>query len=322
MATFTPDELASLAKAFQPSLASLVAAEVARQLPKPPRLLYRNDFNTCGLAPIKSTWGTGAWQDLINAPTVDPSLGSVRLLSITDPVQVKTDGSDIETVVGHKIQAGAGRNNTAGLVQTIYKSGNGLAPMGGAPTQASFQFLPLAEVASCYVSMWLMFDPNVVESFRVAKKTTGGAWRQLICLKTGGQLPGGGPNSLGDYRMQIALDMTKSSVPVWRMVWDNNGGQTATPYKADIDKTYLGVPVPIGEWFQLELCWRRGLDGRMALYIDGEQVFDQYGANLSGQPLNRLMLPILYTGGQLPAAQWLDSIEVWDRPPSKASIQE
>lgn len=306
---------------FNKTELAAIAADVAPLL-EPARLLYRADFNTMKLAPITGTWGTGGLQDVVGSPLDALWGGRMRLLSLTDPLVV-TDAT-IEQVIKHEIRPGEGRNGTAALKQTIFKSVNGTAPMGGAATQAAVYFLPQRENPTLYVSLWLKFQPDLVDAMAAAQSDAYAyVWREVTCIKTGTQFSGGASND-GDYRIELAINAMKGKPPYWALVGDNNAGGSAPLMKASAFTLYnLEVPVPAG-WFHLEQFWRRssGPDGRVAIAVNGTTLFDRAGPNIGAlnMPINRVFMPVLYSSSRLPISQWLDSIELWDSPPASASI--
>lgn len=284
-----------------------IAAQVKALLDKDaPRLLWRCDFNNEALEPIKAanTWDKGAWQDLVYWSTLGPTLGRVRLLSLTDPLP------PFSGAIAHEIVKGR-------LISTIFKSSNGYGPMGAAPTQAGINFLPKADVPTCYVKAKIELQPDLIDKMAAMFPVSGWAWRQLLLTKTGGQLKDSPAND-GDQRVQIAIKMMPDRVPFWQLVIDNNAGSTATP-AVITSLENRNVPVPQGP-FEIEWCWTRGDKGRVAFAVNGDMVFDWRGTLTSAMPINRIFAPILYTGAALPAWQAVDNLEVWSAPPATASI--
>lgn len=292
------------------------------------RLLYRNDFNSSTLAPVSlaNAWDKGAWQDFAIAPSPDPTLGRVRLLSLTDPV-LALDGNTliVESTIKHAIVAGAGRHGSSALVSTILKSGHGTKPQGWDATQAALQFLPRADLHTFYSTRWMKLQPNLVDVMAVAMDPvngTGGAWREILCMKTGGQMASGlSPANDGDYRCQLAIYAQKRRDPYWALVADNNGGGSA-PLVNNFHLENLDVPVPVGEWFKLEWAFRRGTSGRVVVRMNDEELFNYRGPFMGayGMPINRLFEPVLYSGSETPIWQAVDEIEAWTLPPPQSSI--
>ncbi len=80
------------------------------------------------------------------------------------------------------------------------------------------------------------------------------------------------------------------------------------------------VPVPVGQWFKLEVYWKRssGSDGRVWMAVNGQVIGDQYGSNVgaNGSPINRIMSSQLYSGSVYPIFQWVDDLQIWSTFPS------
>jgi hypothetical protein len=48
--------------------------------------------------------------------------------------------------------------------------------------------------------------------------------------------------------------------------------------------------------------------------VNGQVIADRRGPNMgiNSKPVNRIMMPNLYTGGLYPAYQWVDDVEIWN----------
>lgn len=304
----TDTELAELATLLAPRVQALIG-------PPPPaaRLLYRNDFNSASIIRTADVWDKGEWLDFVwadgrSAPNLDPSLGNDRLLSLTDPLPPSAG------TISQAVVPAAGRLGTPALVQTITGSANGTAPMGGAATQAALQLLPLQDVPRLYARLWIKLQKDLVD--KMAASPGGWAWRQLLATKTGSQLKSSPAND-GDQRVQLAIQMDqKERRPFWVLGVDNNAGGPG-PVVPYVTLANLDVPVPAGEWMDLEFAWQRGSAGRVAAAVNGNVLFDWRG-ELQGAhalPINRIFLPILYSGSAFPISQTVDQLEVWSGVP-------
>ena len=98
-----------------------------------------------------------------------------------------------------------------------------------------------------------------------------------------------------------------------------SGAPSATYWKVE----NRDIPVPVGQWFKLEIYWHRsaGSDGRVWMAANGQTIADYRGPNMgvSNLPVNRIMAPMLYSGQRMPAYQWFDDLEIWDGFPSGGS---
>jgi hypothetical protein len=135
---------------------------------------------------------------------------------------------------------------------------------------------------------------------------------------------GNGSGGGGDYRVVFSVFGDGAADRLyWHIKGDNvaNGG---LPEQIYWEQTNMNVPVPVGRWFRVEVFVHRsaGSDGRVWVAVDGQQIFNRTGSNMgvNGLPWNRIMPFLNYSTGQiLPAYQWVDDIELWDRFPAHAS---
>ena len=106
--------------------------------------------------------------------------------------------------------------------------------------------------------------------------------------------------------------------PYWEIRGDNvaNGGLAHEEFWRVKNKT---APVPIGEWFKFEVFWHRskGSDGRVWMAVNGQKLADQFGPNIgvNSNPIDRIFLTQLYSGGSYPLEQWTDDIQIWSSFP-------
>jgi hypothetical protein len=54
---------------------------------------------------------------------------------------------------------------------------------------------------------------------------------------------------------------------------------------------------------------------------NGQVIFDHYGPNrgVNNAPINRIMMPNLYSSAPYPIYQWVDDVQIWDGFPSDAA---
>lgn len=278
-------------------------------------------------------WGVGCWQRMTGADSVTgfslPSTlggGTSMFLLDTDPIVVTpaTVGnymfSSFETVAGH---TGA---TTRAVRQHISRNLNGTEPMGAQGLQNEFMFLPKDAMNDLYVSYWLKLQPDMVEKMTNLPAgpgiDRGGTWRGIFALKTGTKTANGAAQNNGDYRIEAYVNTYGGGAPYWCILGDNNAGSgapSATYWKIDNHD----IPVPVGQWFKLEIYWHRsaGSDGRVWMGVNGQTLADHRGPNMgvSNLPINRIMAPMLYSGQRMPAYQWFDDLEIWDGFPPAGS---
>lgn len=270
------------------------------------QLLFRSGFEDVTLQPISECWGTGCWQDVVGGgwPFLDG-----RFLLLSDPVP--TTAANIGQRMFNRIDAG---RTGSGLRQQISVNVNGTRPMGTSSEQVEFQFLPKTDPGDLYVSYWLKLQPDLLEKMATDFWGNSGTWRAIFAFKTGGQTPWGTPANDGDYRVE-AYVKTASGQAFFAVLGDNNAGGGAPL----VNTWYVenrAVPVPVGRWFKVEVFWHRSGDatGRVWFAADGQVIADRRGANLGarGQPVNRIIAPLLYSGSAMPIWQWVDDLEIWD----------
>lgn len=75
-------------------------------------------------------------------------------------------------------------------------------------------------------------------------------------------------------------------------------------------------PVPIGQWFTVEIYWNRsdGLDGRYFWAVNGHVIADYHGPLKRKENIDRIGLFGLYNRGSN-QSKMFDDLEIWDAPP-------
>jgi hypothetical protein len=212
--------------------------------------------------------------------------------------------STVSNWMFNQIAAGQGRNGSNALYQQISQSGCcGTAAQGSGSTQDTFHILPKSDPTDLYISYWLKLEPDL--AVKIA-----GSWRVVFEIKTAEQ-----PGSSYDWRYQVEL-ISWNGTPTWRVYSDH-----VYPTRGDNwDVQVPSVPVPVGEWFKLEVGWHRssGSDGRFWAAINGQVLDDHRGPNMgaANAPMDRVMITNLYTGGTYPQYQWLDDLQIWSTFPT------
>jgi hypothetical protein len=174
----------------------------------------------------------------------------------------------------------------------------------------------LAEEDDLYTSEWIKFQPDLASQLIPGQNPDGtyGNWRALFEWKTGGQ----GTSYGGDYRIKVEVHMDSSGHLFWSSAGDNNANGPY-PFQTFWQSVNHTVPVVAGQWFHLETFTHRatGSDGEFWAKVDGQTIVDHVGPNIgvNNDPINRIMLSQVYTGGRLPAYQWLDDVEIWSGAP-------
>ncbi|MGE0030830.1 MAG: carbohydrate-binding protein [Steroidobacteraceae bacterium] len=288
--------------------------------------LFRSGFEgTTALLPPLNCWGTGCWQDLIGLDSLSnfswpPQLwgGGGKFLLLSEPVI--TTALNIGNRMFNRIDTVTGPrgNQTRSLLQQISYNVNGTGPMGSSSEQNEFQFLPRQETSDLYLSYWLKLQPDLVQKMATDYWGNNGTWRAIFAFKTGGQTAWGDPANNGDYRVEAYVRSSGGQM-FWSILGDNNAGGGA-PLVNNWNLENRSIPVPIGTWFKLEFFWHRsnGADGRIWMAANGQPIADRRGPNMGAWnlPINRIIAPMLYTGGAMPVYQWVDDLEIWDGFPA------
>jgi len=281
-------------------------------------LLFSSGFEgATALLPPSDLYGNGGWQNIVGIDSITgfawpPNIwggGTTRLFLFPDaPVDATTIGNyvvnQIQTVTGHN------GTPTQALYQQMSQSGvSGTGPNGD-PAQDGLYLQPVSETSDLYISYWLKYQPNLMQSMIPPN------WRVLFEWKTS-----------SDYRVIVSvvtwgLDANGVNVPLsWEIIGDNVAG--SLPQQRFWDVYNTTVPVPVGEWFKFEVFWHRssGNDGRVWMAVNGQPIVDHSGPNIgiNNAPIDRIMMPNLYSGGSYPIYQWVDDVQIWDGFPPDAA---
>ena len=287
-------------------------------------LLFKSGFEGAVVLGLPLLFGNGAWQDITGLDSETGQLwppllwgGTSSRLQLIAGDGVAVNALTLGNYLHNALETVAGRNggNTRALYSHVQQSVGG-ATENWNSTQSSFQIHPGPNgQGDLYLSYWLQFQPDLV-----ARMTENGwAGRVVSDWKTGSGTGGG-----GDYRVVFSVFGDGAANRLyWHIKGDNvaNGG---LPEQVFWEQTNWNVPVPVGRWFRVEVFVHRsaGSDGRVWVAVDGQQIFNRTGSNMgvNGLPWNRIMPFLNYSTGQiLPAYQWVDDVELWDRFPAHAS---
>ncbi len=120
--------------------------------------------------------------------------------------------------------------------------------------------------------------------------------------------------TVSDYRLAIYIYKDKNGKLYWYAHGDNVVLDDV-PYVEYWERENRDVPVPVGEWIDVEIFWKRGKgkDGRVWLCINGKTAIDYHGKTKIKDPI-RIIMP--YTNYSSRAIdQWIDNVEIWDNFP-------
>lgn len=281
---------------------SVLAAGVSAQTVNPNAvLLFKSGFeNDVYLDPIydgsyqiirgKDQVSSYTWP--ISAFNPHPSLSGIQ--------DVIT--SNQATYLGHAIQSmpGPSGQTTKALLLKL----NAPATSQTCCIQASLQTAGLATpLREVYVRLWMKFNPELLDQ---ARSNPGNFWRVAWEMKT-----------FTDYRITPFIYADSSGTPYWLIQADNkpNGCSNCQTFWTIVNKN---VPVPTDRWFLMEYYLYRssGNDGRVFWAVDGQVIADRMGPNMgaNNEEVNVIMYQNLY-GSIFPMYEWLDDIEIWNKPP-------
>jgi uncharacterized protein (UPF0216 family) len=117
--------------------------------------------------------------------------------------------------------------------------------------------------------------------------------------------------TISDYRLALYIYTDENK----RLYWYAHGDNVVLddiPYKEYWYRENREVNVPVGEWMDIEIFWKRskGKDGRVWLTVDGKNVIDYHGTTKLVDPIRIIMIFTNYANS--PLDQWIDNVEVWD----------
>jgi hypothetical protein len=268
------------------------------------RLLFSSGFEGSIALSAPSLYGNGAWQDIVGTDSTTGSTwpgniwgGGIRLQMIVDaPVNATTLGN----YMVNRIETVTGRDGKP--TKALYSE---LKQRGGDHTQDVLMLQPAREEGDMYISFWLKLQPDLLE------RMTPQNWRMVFEWKTG-----------GDYRVKVEIVSweggcrgVKPNGPLYWQIRGDNVANGGLPYQGFWKVENCSHPVPVDEWFKFEIFWHRShlSDGRVWMAVNGQVIFDRYEPNIgvSNAPIDRIMMPNLYSDTPYPVDHWIDDVEIW-----------
>src|SRR5215510_4550635 len=278
------------------------------QTPSEGSLLFWSGFESdISVGDARDCYDTGCWQDLLGTdsstgfawpPSIGGGAGQFQTRS-----GVASTPSTLSDYMVNDIQTVTGRTGAPTLaLHSVIKQNpcTGTAGQGFCSTQDPYLLQPLSEPGDLYISFWRKFDPTLLQKLV-------NTWHVLFEWK-----------SAGDYRVVVGA-VTYSGTPAWQITADNdaNGG---LPYQQFWRVDNTSVPVPVADWFKFEVFWHRsaGSDGRVWMAVNGQPILDKFGSNIgvNNNPIDRIFLTQLYSGGSYPLEQWTDDVQIWSGFPT------
>lgn len=163
-------------------------------------------------------------------------------------------------------------------------------------TQCPYEILNIKEGRKdLYIKYWIKLDS--------ASLTQPDKWRALFEYKTKGYA-----NNTG-FRLISFIYTDENGNPYWHFQGDKNSEKPLW----EVDNT--SIPVPINEWFEMEVHWHFGnkKNGAALWKVNGQviaSVQDQTTRN--NKPIDFIILAQIYGDGN-PKHQWIDDIEIWEK---------
>lgn len=165
-----------------------------------------------------------------------------------------------------------------------------------------------------YCKYWIKLQPDLYGVMPAGINR----WRQIMEWRESGGI-------YGDYRwaFSVLTNTTVNDSIFWML-----GTQYITGPSTFVDDWSVSnktVPVPIGQWFLLEVYWNQQNNntGRIWIAIDSTVIFDVYADNENNSSIFDWHLFKTYTGKQSIDSgyiyQWIDDVEIWDSIPTIAT---
>jgi hypothetical protein len=261
-------------------------------------------------------YGNGCWQEILGTdsttgftwpPKVSGSTsGSFQLLVNPPATGPFPTPVTVNNYMTNKIQYVTGHTGapTRALFSEITQSGccgvlsMDTNPAANGSTQNPYIISPANDTPDLYISYWVKFQPDLLQKLN-------NTWRALFETKT----------TDTDYRFSVGI-ASYGGAPYWRVITDGWTPQ----YKENWKKENSGVPVPVGEWFKLEVFWHRstGSDGRAWAAVNGQVIGDFSGPTIgpNRSRIDRIMVSQLYSGSAYPISQWVDDLQIWSTFPT------
>ena len=210
--------------------------------------------------------------------------------------------------------------NFKGQNDVLHLEVKGNDPYKSAITRNELQIFPRSEVEDdlqVYIK-YLMYLPPYVDGIDF----NGGSYINMLELKDR-------PTAEIDgfsWRFNVNIRMKDQVTPYWHLKKEyKTVGRTTFD---DGSLANHNVPVPIGEWFTVELFFKKDVkDGRIWFAINGSTVFDYSGRTLHPDPDKvkgvQFLAPFKNyrgSGHSYPYSQYYSNIEVWTDIPPKASV--
>ncbi len=290
-------------------------------------------------------WPPNIWNSGVN--------GKFQLIADDRTPGVTMTGARVGEFMSNQIRIGEGRNGSLALFSEVFKSGCcGTAAQDTAnPSGATQDVLMVqpqitspAQESDLYVSFWIKFQSDLLDIMRRDNplNNPNGTWRAFFEWKTS-----------NDYRViaSVVTWCAGGALICWNIRGDNVAGNLP---RETFWEVFNNATVPIGEWFKFEVFWHRSGNvndnsGRVWTAVNGQVIADAsngvsnigcagavlcdpsppWNTSIMGRttnpdgtpnpnPINRIMIPNLYSGSRYPIYQWVDDVQIWNGFPTAA----
>lgn len=192
----------------------------------------------------------------------------------------------------------------------------------GMVTRNELSYFPDSPLKEGYVSLWMKLQDDLLDKLPKTKRSHQldyyqlDSWRMLMEIKepnSGVSKKGRGTNN---YRMSFF--MTRDSLTN-KMYWLLRGEMPQPVRLIDWEIENKSVEVPIGEWFKMEVYFRKDrTNGRIWWAINNQEIADYRGRTEhpdNPMPVKFWSFAKLYQDEKWfepgPVYQWIDDLEYW-----------
>jgi hypothetical protein len=280
--------------------------------PQSPQLLFKTGFEgTTTLGDISGNAPLAIFQSFSGT---DTTTGFSWPLNVGNPfpgatgiLTVPNSGSSgpLANYFSNAIQSVQGHTGSLTNALLLYLNG---FPQDSCCAQDEFGAAGLAgNLTSLYFRLWVKLPSDLLTQIQTYQDNF---FRTMFFFKTH-----------TDYRIESYIFGDANGVPYWFAHGDNNADGRTQPYQEYWGVSNNTVPVPINQWFLLEIYFKRSTanDGRFFWAVNGQTLGDRLGPNYGVN--NEQILEIAYQDvyqNWFPAFQWIDDLEIWDSPPCAA----
>ncbi len=266
-----------------------------------PSLLFKSGFENGVVLEDPFTQGGGDWEQHIVGSDVPGYAWPMRVWGYPGHLQVLVDGSlDVGKYLENRIVTTVGHDGQ--LTRALHMVQHQKAEEW---TQDPYIIVnedqngnngDLAENSDLYISYWMKYPVDL------AARIGPDGWFAFMEWKT----------CCNEDRIALYVYRDFEGPLYWYVQNDNETDDTPL-HVIYWDEESRTVPVPVGDWFHVEVFLHRsaGQDGRLVWAIDGQTVADHHGPNMHTHLFNRFMPFTLYTIAQS-ADIWIDDVEIWD----------